>query len=79
MAEIRAVLPNGATLSMKRGPNGWNWGTMDTQIILNKAKQNVLTKPEYAELLRQRDQAALDMAWMKESAELMGGTFNVYK
>lgn len=41
---------------------------MDTQLILNKAKQNVLTKREYAELLRQRDQAALDMSWMKESA-----------
>ncbi|MGG1155776.1 hypothetical protein ABE237_08200 [Brevibacillus formosus] len=52
---------------------------MDTQLILNKAKQNVLTKPEYAEFLRQRDQAALDMAWMKESAELMRGSFNVYK
>ncbi|GED59187.1 hypothetical protein ABER61_25185 [Brevibacillus formosus] len=52
---------------------------MDTQLILNKAKQNVLTKPEYAEFLRQRDQVALDMAWMKESAELMGGSFNVYK
>ncbi|MFF0829899.1 hypothetical protein ACFYU8_23765 [Brevibacillus sp. NPDC003359] len=48
-------------------------------MILNKAKQNVLIKPEYAELLGQRDQAALNMAWMKESAELMGGSFNVYK
>ncbi|MBU9705467.1 hypothetical protein KSP24_00810 [Paenibacillus sp. AK121] len=79
MAEIRATLPNGTTLSIERGPNGWNWENMDTQITLNKAKQNVLTKPEYAELLRQRDQAALDMAWMKEFAELMGGSFNVYK
>lgn len=30
MAEIRAALPNGTTLSIKRGPNGWNWDTMDT-------------------------------------------------
>ncbi|OMF43398.1 contractile injection system protein, VgrG/Pvc8 family [Paenibacillus peoriae] len=79
MAEIRATLPNGTTLSIERGPNGWNWDNIDTQITLNKAKQNVLTKPEYAELLRQRDQPALDMAWMKEFAELMGGSFNVYK
>lgn len=48
---------------------------MDIRITLNKAKQNVLTKPEYAELLRQGDQPAL----MKEFAELMGGSFNVYK
>ncbi|MDR0266773.1 hypothetical protein [Paenibacillus sp.] len=79
MAEIRATLPNGTTLSIKRGSNGWNWDNIDTQITLNKAKQNVLTKPEYAELLRQRDQSALDMAWMKEFAELMGGSFSVYK
>ncbi|WP_256702295.1 hypothetical protein [Paenibacillus sp. P32E] len=79
MAEIRATLPNGTTLSIKRGPKGWIWDNMDTQITLNRAKQNVLTKPEYAELLKQRDQPALDMAWMKEFAELMGGNFHVYK
>ncbi|GGG12237.1 hypothetical protein GCM10010912_65820 [Paenibacillus albidus] len=59
-AEIRATLPNGIIISMKRGPNGWSVPCNDVKDIFADIQNSFRNNPEIMRIYREEEYAKVN-------------------
>ncbi|MCG7384376.1 WXG100 family type VII secretion target [Paenibacillus sp. ACRRY] len=73
MEEIRAVLPNGANLSMKRGPEGWKENAEDLGSIFANVQKELRNDPKAQEYFKNGNKDAVwDMLFDRVSKKIGG-------
>nr|WP_144266491.1 hypothetical protein [Paenibacillus curdlanolyticus] len=79
MAEIRAVSPNGATISMKRGAKGWTIDSRSAFDVLKDTQSIFRNDPEIQELYKAGKMDEINDILMREVARKIGGEYTALR
>ncbi|MEK3661566.1 hypothetical protein NYE25_29635 [Paenibacillus sp. FSL E2-8871] len=73
------ALPNGLTLRMKRGPNGWSVPYYDVRDIFADIQNSFRNNPEIMRINREQGYAKVNDMLIEEIANKIGGIYSVFK
>ncbi len=77
MAEIRAVTPNGKTMSMKRKADAWKVSLPDLPRIFQETEKKLRNDPDIVALYRAGKYEEVDDILMRQIASKIGGQYHV--